>query len=51
VKVQVDREHTTAGKDADRDGFVTWERTLAGGAHERLALRYVLKKHSDVVGL
>ena len=48
VKIAVDADHT--GRDADADGFVRWSVELAPFGHERVELRYVVERHSDVSG-
>ena len=50
IQVSVLEKHTTGGQRPDENGFVTW--TVALGPHGRtkLALRKVVKRHSDVAG-
>jgi uncharacterized protein (TIGR02231 family) len=51
VRIEIDVDETTGGILADKNGLVTWQLTLQPCGHERIALRYVLKKHEDVVGI
>jgi uncharacterized protein (TIGR02231 family) len=44
-------EHTTESKRPDDRGFLEWTITLPAFARETVRLRYLVKKHSDVVGL
>jgi len=51
VKIELDREETTAARVPDEDGFVRWQLDLGGGSHEALRLAYDLVRKSDVVGV
>lgn len=51
VKITQDRGETTAGQQADENGFVNWNVTLSGGSHERLQLSYKLERQEDVRGI
>jgi len=48
VKIEVDQKKT--GRDADTDGFVRWDVRLEPFGRERIELRYVVNRHSDVSG-
>ncbi|MEZ4339956.1 MAG: mucoidy inhibitor MuiA family protein [Sandaracinaceae bacterium] len=48
LEIAVDVEKT--GRDADADGFVRWTLELAAFGREKVELRYVVNRHSDVTG-
>src|SRR5690606_31965378 len=50
VKIEIDAGETTGGQRADASGFLSWRVTLAPRGHERITLRYRLRKHDDVTG-
>lgn len=50
VRVQMDREETTGGVEPDRDGFLRWPLEVAAFSTASVSLRYVVRRHSDVVG-
>jgi uncharacterized protein (TIGR02231 family) len=51
VQISTVPAETTGGKRADDRGFVVWSVTLPAFGRETVRLRYLLKKHSDVVGV
>jgi hypothetical protein len=51
VEVHFDEKHTTPRAAPDRDGFVRWHVALPARGRATLELRYVVRRHRDVVGL
>lgn len=51
VEVVFDEKKTIPRAKPDDDGFVRWSVELAPHTHTTLALRYVVRRHKDVVGL
>ncbi len=49
-KVKVEVDETRTGRGADADGFIRWTVELAPFGRERVELRYVVSRHSDVSG-
>ena len=51
VKIQLQADKTTGGKQPDKNGFVKWTIDLVPRGYERVQLCYELKKHDDVRGI
>jgi uncharacterized protein (TIGR02231 family) len=51
VQITVVGKETTDAQRADERGFVQWQVTLPPFGHTTVRLRYLLKKHADVVGI
>ncbi|MBT8495228.1 MAG: mucoidy inhibitor MuiA family protein [Deltaproteobacteria bacterium] len=51
VKIELDHKQSSAQTSVDEQGFVTWEVELPAFAHDSRVLRYLVKRHEDVVGL
>jgi hypothetical protein len=51
VEVHFDEKKTTPRATPDADGFVRWQVDLAARGRTTLELRYVIRRHKDVVGL
>lgn len=51
VQITVVGKETTEAQRADERGFVQWQVTLPPFGHTTVRLRYLVKKHSDVVGI
>ena len=51
VEIAVDRETTTSGAGPDRDGFVSWNQTLAPRGKTTVRLDYTISKKRDVTGV
>jgi uncharacterized protein (TIGR02231 family) len=51
VQVTVDAKETSDGVKPDDDGFVKWRVKLAPFGRAYVKMRYVMKRHKDVVGL
>jgi uncharacterized protein (TIGR02231 family) len=51
VKVELDRKQSSDGVAVDQQGFVSWEVEIPAFSQETRVLRYLVKRHEDVVGL
>lgn len=51
VAIEVDVAATTDRRKPDGEGFVRWEAALPPLGHTEAVLRYVVRKHADVVGI
>jgi hypothetical protein len=51
VQITVDLKESTDAPHPDDDGFVRWNVKLAGHGRASVRLRYVVKRHKDVVGV
>ncbi len=51
VEIEVDRDTTTSGATPDRDGFISWNQTLAPRGKTTLRLDYTVSKKRDVSGI
>ena len=51
VGIEVDVAATTDRLEPDGDGFVRWEAALPALGHTEAVLRYVVRRHADVVGI
>ena len=51
LSIQVDANGTTDKAKPDNNGFVKWKVELAGFGRKTIDLRYIVRKHNDVVGI
>jgi uncharacterized protein (TIGR02231 family) len=51
LSIQVDAAHTTDRVKPDSNGFVRWKVELAGYGRKTVELRFIVRKHNDVVGI
>lgn len=49
--IQVDTNATTDRARPDSNGFIKWKVDLAGFGRKSIDLRYIVRKHNDVVGI
>lgn len=49
-KVKIELDASVTGREADGDGFVRWTVELPAFGRDRIELRYVVSRHSDVSG-
>jgi uncharacterized protein (TIGR02231 family) len=51
LQIQVDTAGTTDKVKPDSNGFLKWKVELAGFGRKQIDLRYIVRKHNDVVGI
>jgi uncharacterized protein (TIGR02231 family) len=51
LAIEVDGAATTGQRKPDHDGLVRWTMDLPAFGHDAVVLRYLVKKHGDVVGI
>jgi hypothetical protein len=51
LRIEVDAAHQRQGQKPDPNGFLHWTVELPGFGRKSVELRYLVRKHGDVVGI
>jgi hypothetical protein len=51
LRIEVDAANTTDKVKPDANGFLHWNVELAGFGRKSIELKYLVRKHADVVGV